>query len=250
MKRLLLFFLLLVIITGRIQAQKIENINVQQVDNNIILAFNLLPQRSINEQYDLVITSSRDNYTEPLTVSKGNIKGVNPQNRLQYTIDGMEHFSGYTGQLDFQIEAKLTYAPLHFINPDNYSNKRISMKKGKSMQLSWRGGKGSEIYNLELYRNGEKISTIESNISKKVTTWDIPSKTKVSKNYVLKIAVEEDSEQFAFTKKIFIKRKFPIVITAILPLAIAGGVFATLNIINQKSDTGGSSVPAPPNPPN
>lgn len=246
MKRTIVLLLLFFLIEN-IKAQKLENIDVQIVNGNIVLAFDLLPVESVKEQYDIEITSSKDNYRTPVKVLNGSTKNVEPKGKLKYTIDGFANFEGYSGPLDFQINANLVYSPLRFLSPSTAT----SVKKGKSMNLVWRGGAKNARYNLGLYKSGVKISTIKSGFSNKTAIWQVPSDSKPGSDYTMKVEVENNMEQSAFTKEFKIKRKIPIVVK-VLPLVIAGGVFAVISGggSSEPGTTTSDDLPGPPDTPN
>lgn len=246
------FFFLFLVITRAIYAQTVEIIDVKQVNENIILIFNLQPQKDIREKYDLIITSSKDDYKAPLIIPDSIVKSVSPQDSFRCVINGSENFAGYYGVLAVQIEAILVYSPLRFISP----NEQIFIKKGKTMDLLWEGGERDETkFNLELYRYDVKIGTIKSNISKKSAIWDIPSHTKPGKDYSIRVEIDGDIQQAAFTKKFFVKRKISIAVT-VLPFVLAGGIFAIIRNTKiqkakaqEKSSARNNQLPAPPNLP-
>ena len=235
-------FCLFTFMIGSLQAQRIENIDVQLVNENIILSFDLLPQESIAEKYDLAITSSIDGHKKPLQVKNGSVSDVAPKNRLQYTIDGIQNLGDFKGEVKFRIKATLTYSPLRILSPKD----KISVKKGKTLELSWAGGNNTSEYNIELYKSNVLSTTIESKNSSKKSNWKVPKNFRTGNDYKIKIAVDGKENQSVFTKQFTIKRKIPILIK-VMPLVVAGGVFALI------SGGGGSDpdpvIPIPPDLP-
>lgn len=238
-----------ILFLGNLYAQKIENIDVQLVDGNFILAFDLIPRESINEEYDLHITSSKDNYGADLIITNSSTKNVKPKNRLQYIVSGEKNFTGYKGAIDFQISATLAYSPLRMISP----NSSVTVKKGKSMNLQWRGGAADDKFKVDLYKSNIKVSTIQSGFSRKVTTWAIPKNTQKGSDYKIKIESESNSKQSVFTRDFKIKGKTSFIVV-LLPIAAIGAAAAVLLGGSSEDPTGGGgtttdNLPDPPGPP-
>lgn len=234
-----LIILLLLLTFGAAKAQEIKNIEVKQEGDNIILSFNLLPKESTREQYSLRITSSKDNYNALINVDKPT-NDVKPTNRLSYVISGNENFGGFSGDVDFQIEATLVYTPLRVVTPNN----RVTVKKGKPMNVQWEGGNKDDKYNVDLYKAGTKVFALNSSFAKTATTWTVPEDTKPGKDYKVKITSKKNPNQAVFTQDFNIKGKTSIMIK-LLPVAALGGLAAVL-LGGKSKDTGNGDLPAPP----
>jgi hypothetical protein len=202
--------------------QKIEDIRLGQVGDEIIITFDLVPKESARELFDIEIKASVDNYTKALKVKKGEIKGIAPGSGLQIVISSSENFSEHNGELDFSINAKLVYSPLRFLSP-KMNAKQVM---GKQMLISWKGGMANEPYTLELYQGDLKMSNIVSGITAKDYAWKIPKKSNKG-NFKIKIASGSNQEKSSFSSEFMIKKKFPIIFV-LAPVAIIGGVLATM----------------------
>lgn len=244
MKKLLIGILLF-FVGYNTKAQEVQNVKIDFKEGIISLTFDLSPQKSLRERYNLEITSSKDNYTNPVPVLNNSTENIEPKKGLQYQIDALKNFEGFRGDLNFKIKAVFAYSLLEFITPSEIA----SLKKGKSLQLSWIGGLENDKYSLELYKQGAKVSTLQSMLTRKVTSWDMAKDTKAGSGYMIKVVSEKNKQLSAFTQSFKIKRKIPIVIK-ILPFAIAGGVFAIISGKSSEGTTTKTDLPGLPDPPN
>lgn len=225
-------------------AQEIRNVDVRLERDNVIITFDLSPKESVKERFDIEIYSSRDNYQTPVKVSEGNTKDVRPGNALQYIINAKEHFTGYQGELDFDVRATLTFSPVTFIEP--YQD--MTYKKGDFVRVAWRGGFTNDNYAISLYKGDNKVSYINSIVKTNDYLWNMPKGTKAGK-YHFQLESNSSKELTAKSYEFVIKRKIPIAIK-ILPIVAAGvGVYFLTS--GGGSESGGATyaLPNPPDPP-
>lgn len=182
-------------------AQKIENIKVSQMEDDIMLSFDLYPKVSIQEQYNLSITSSYDDYRDELTVKRGRTKNVKPIMRISLVIDGREHFRGYKGDMAFKIKARMTYAPITFTKPV----KDEVVHSGSHITFSWRGGYRDDRYSILLFKKGSFVKVLKSGISGQSYTWRIPEKGFSGSGYRAKLVPSENEFEPEFSHEFKIR---------------------------------------------
>lgn len=184
-------------------SQKIKNINISKSDQDIIISFDLYPKASIKEKYDLIVKASYDNYTNPLEIKRGKVKDVKPIMRISLVIDGKQNFDGYKGELDFVVEATMTYAPIRIIQP--FEGKEFST--GEVLSVRWEGGFSNDVYSLMLFKKDSFIKIIKSGVTGNSYDWIIPAKTPTGNGFKVKLApsinsIEPDySNDFRIVKR-------------------------------------------------
>ena len=214
----------------------IDNVTLQ--DEDIQLTFSLFAKSSQKEQYNIEVVSSRDNYSQALIIKSGAVTDVSPGSGKTIVIDGPSNFDGYSGELDFQIRARMTFIPLSFAGPN-----KVSGKRGKTITSNWDGLISSQTYSLQLLQNGVMQSTINSNVNQVSPTWSIPGDHDVGGGYQLKLISNSDRSISATSSEFSIKRKVPTFVK-ILPVAGVGA--AVYLFLLQSSD---SNLPGPPDLP-
>jgi len=223
-------------------SQKIEHVDVRLDGEDLIITFDLRPKDFVSERYSVDVFSSRDGYTTPLVLTSGESKDVRPGNRLQYIINAADNFTGFRGDLDFKIDAKLTFSPITVTEP--LSGRKF--KKGSMIQISWRGGLDKDTYELDLYKDDINVSSIESGISTRNYLWVMPKNTKAG-SYKLKVAAGNDPDNAAISTEFIIKKKLPLVVKLLPLFAIGAGVYVLTTGGGDSPET--NILPGAPDPP-
>lgn len=226
------------------QAQKVENAAAQIVEEDLIITFDLMPKESIHELYQITIMAHFGNVTKEMQVKEGSLSDVRPGNRLQFVFSGEENFKNIKGEVDFSITAKMTFSPIRFISPE----KNGSGKKGKPMDIKWKGGLEEDNYSIDLLRKGQLVSTIETQIEPPAHIWDIPKSTKAGSKYKFMLKSNTNPAQSIISGEFRIKRKIPLVVK-VLPAAVLIGVGYILLKDSGSGSEGGDSFPNPPDLP-
>lgn len=211
--------ILLIIFSFQIFAQKIENVEVKLMNSDIILSFDLQHKESMQEQFEVEIFSSRDKYVKPILVKSGESKKVDSFGRKEFVIDGKEVFSGYKGPLDFEIRATMTFSPIVVLKPG-----ATSFKKGRLVDVSWRGGLEDDAYNVDLYKGNTKVKNLGEKIELHSYSWVMPSSTKKGK-YNLKIESTKNPANSAISAEFRVKNKVPFIVKFLPVAAIGAGVY-------------------------
>ncbi|MGL1885509.1 MAG: GPI anchored serine-threonine rich family protein [Reichenbachiella sp.] len=234
-----LFFLLAITFCQYAVSQNVENAAVQQVGDDLIISFDLMPKESIKERYTISLIALYGNDSIELKVKDGSLTDIRPGNGLQFTVSGKDNLENVKGNVDFSVTARMTYSPIRILTPGDGQ----SAKRGKSLDVAWKGGFEKDDYSIYLYQSDSLISTLKSPFVGTSYTWNIPKKTKKAENYQIRLTSNNHQGQSEISSEFRIKNKIPIVIK-VLPLAVLGGVVAIL--LTQSDDGGSTEVPDPP----
>ncbi|MDA0193960.1 MAG: hypothetical protein O2887_05995 [Bacteroidetes bacterium] len=198
-------------------SQNIESLSLQLEGTDMVISFDLKPVRSTGELYDITIVSSMDGYKNAISLKQGRDKEVSPGSKLTFVIDGISEFKGFKGDLDFKVIADLAFAPIRLLTEN------ITAKRGRMVDLRWEGGYRNESYNVELFKNETRISSLASGVTTTSTLWVVPEDNPVGSGYILKISSGTDPSKNVLSPAFSIKRKVPLGLK-ILPILIGGGV--------------------------
>lgn len=246
---LLVFFGGVFFVLSKGHAQSIDNVQVEVDGDNINVSFDLGYKSSIQEKYDIEIYSSRDNYSKPLVVKEGQLKDVPAMNRrITYVLDGMENFAEFKGEVDFQIIATMVYAPIVIDRP--YQSEKY--KRGSMVQVKWHGGIENETFNVDLYKDGVKMQTLDQNNEFGSYSWMMPKQQKKG-NYKIAIQSEKNSLNRVLSPEFKVKARVPFIVKFLPVLAAGAAAYYVFGM--QGGETGGggggdvNTLPDPPSLP-
>ncbi|WKK78110.2 Ser-Thr-rich GPI-anchored membrane family protein [Marivirga salinae] len=196
-----------------------------------------------DRSYQINIYSSKDNFISPLQAVKGDL-GVEiyPGDSKEIIWDPFEEFGqDFNDHINIEIRGRV-YIPFVKLDDFNYE----SLKRGKSYEITWTGGASSNILNIDLYKEDNKVAVFSNIANVGEYVLNIPKKTEVGENYRLRISDKNNKDDVVFSKEFAIKRKIPLALQ-IAPVAIVGaGIYFLLPYLQSEE----SGFENPQNPPN
>lgn len=217
-KHILRIGLLLFLLPNYIFSQKIENLKTEALGDNIVITYDI-QGGDPGDFFNITIYSSHNNFNSPITKVSGDV-GVNLKEgkgkRIQW--EAKSELGNYKGSLTIEIEVKVV-APL------SLKTQLAHVKRGKAIQLVWRGGDQNQKIKIELLKDGNVEGTIGTIANSGAYTWSVPAKQKTGKDYMLRLnGGKETTTSLAFA----VHPKVPGWIKFGIPVAL--GIVAVLFI--------------------
>jgi hypothetical protein len=203
-------------------AQKVAVKKVELAGEKIIVHYDL-EDSNPNNEYQIFLYSSQNNFSTALTKVKGDVGSEvksGSDRKIEWNI--MEELGPYKGKLALEVRGNV-YAP--FVKLQNFDVSR-KYKRGKSYPLQWKPGTSTPIH-IELYKGSERLDGELNHPNNGSYSMAIPGKAKAGKDYRLKITDSKNSDQVLYSGYFRVTPKVPL-LYKLLPLAIIGGVASTL----------------------
>ena len=211
-------------------SQKIENTKAEALGDRIVITYSLV-QGEPGEAYNVSIFCSYNNYRSPLTKVTGDVgKGVQSGTGKRIEWEARSEMGNYRGELNFEIEA-IVVAPL------TWKTDLASTKRGKTVQLRWRGGDNQQV-KIELLKDGVVQGVVGSPSNTGTYDWKVSSKQKPGKDYSLRLV---NGRETVTSKTFSIQPKIPMWAKVAVPVVVAG-----ILLIPKSSSSGEARLPAPP----
>jgi hypothetical protein len=198
-------------------AQKVAVKKVELAGEKIIVHYDL-EDSNPNNEYQIFLYSSQNNFSTALTKVKGDVGNEvksGSDRKIEWNI--MEELGPYKGKLALEVRGGV-YAP--FVKLQNFDVSK-KYKRGKSYPLQWKPGSANPIH-IELYKGSERLDGELNHPNNGSYSIAIPGNAKSGKDYRLKITDSKNSEQVIYSGYFKVTPKLPL-LYKILPLAIIGG---------------------------
>lgn len=222
MNRIVILLLILFFYQSAV-SQKVERAAIQQVGDDLIFSFDLMPKESIKERYTISLLALYESDTVILKLKEGSLTEVGSGKGLQFVVSGRDHLGDIKGHVDFNVHAKMTYSPIRILSPAEGQ----SVKIGKDFMINWQGGVIADDYNISLYQSDSLILELIPKTKGNDFTWQVPQQIKRSDNYQIHLTSNNHPNQPEISSEFKIRKNLPIAVK-ILPLAVLGGVTAYL----------------------
>jgi hypothetical protein len=213
--------MLLSLLGGQVcTAQQLKVKRMELSGDNIILHFSLLDSLA-GRTYSISLYSSRDNFVNPLVHVSGDTgMDIKPGVERKVMWNAKQELgASFDDKIAIELRAKV-YIP--FLRFDSFTK----IKRGKPTQVTWRGGTPQHVLNFELWRKGERVSTIPNVPNAGHTQLVIPSSVKRGKGYTFRIVESKNKDLAIQTMPFVLKPKVPFLVKA-LPFLAIGGVLAS-----------------------
>jgi hypothetical protein len=233
MKKFLLFALLSPLLGN---AQKIENLRAVVQASEIVITYTISPTNTL-DKFDISIYSSHNNYSTPLQQVSGDIgRGIGAGENKRIIWYARNELGDFKGDISFEVRAEVIAT---FVQTNQFN----SVKRGKSIPITWRGGNNSQDVKVELLKGGVIESVIATTSNNGSYSWSIPSKEKVGSDYQIRLT---NGKETVVSSSFSIKHKVPTLVK-ILPVAVIG-VVVVLVTGKSKSSTedAKTNLPTPP----
>jgi hypothetical protein len=240
MRRRLLYPLLL--LAFQLTAQRIENIKAEVFGEGekVVITYDI-NDAPAGQKFKVTVYGSHNNYASPLTLVTGDVGrdreiagGANK--RIEWS--AKSELKDFTGDVTFEVRAEIVAANFLVQSPALGSK----VKRGKTAEIVWQGGRPGENVRLDLLKGGAVVSQIASTQNSQRYSWPIQKSVNKGTDYQIRISGESGS---AMSGNFGIKSKTPFIVKA-LPFLAAGGVAYLL--FSGGGGGGGKSneLPAPP----
>lgn len=241
MKHALLYALLFT--TSLAIAQSVAIRKIEIAGTEIVVHYDL-EDSNPNNEYQLSLYGSRDNFASPLTRVTGDIgPEVKPGVGKIVRWNAVGEIGNYKGRLALELRGKV-YIP--FVKLLNFDADR-SYKRGKSYNLNWKAGNTNPIH-IELYKGGQRISGEMSQPNNGNHTFYVPAGSKRGDDYRIKISDSKQSEDVLFSPVFKVKPKVPMLLKLLPFVAVAGAAYFVAG--GEGGGGGANEIPDPPSLPN
>jgi len=235
---LLLFY---VVSFTSVTGQDIEMGDIEIQGDKVVVNY-ALKDDQVDRRYTLWLYSSQDDFTVPLKQVTGDI-GVNLPigGNKQVIWNAAEELGAeFKGELSLSIKGQL-YVPFVELTGFDYTK----FKKGKAYDITWTGGRGDNVLNLELYRKDERMHVFPNIANVGQYEMVIPKTVKPGKDYTLKITDARNQDDVVVSKSFVIKRKTPAFLKFFGVAVIGVAAYLAYDMLSNPPD---NSIPLPPDP--
>lgn len=236
-----IFTVLFALLGSSLYAQKVAVKKVELAGEKIIIYYDL-EDSNPNNEYQIQLYSSQNNYTTALTHVKGDVGNEVKAGSKKIEWSIREELGPYKGKLALEVRGK-AYAP--FLKLQNFDvNKKF--KRGKSYAILWKAGSINPIH-IELYKGSERVTGELNHPNNGSYQLSIPGKVKPGSDYRLKMTDSRNSDDVIYSGYFKVTPKVPLLLK-VAPLAVVGG--AVLFLKPGGGSKGGGGIPDPPMPGN
>ena len=188
-------------------AQEVQITNLQVKGPNVIVQYNLIDER-IDRSYSIHLYTSLDNYIQPVEMVSGDVGidiSVGANKKITWNAEE-ELGTGFSDGIKLEIKGQ-QYVP--FIELDGIEEGMV-VKRTKSQDLRWTGGRGDNILTLELYKGDRLVRGFGELPNTGNATMKIPSSVKPGKRYRYRVSDKRNRDEVVFSPYFDVQRKFPL----------------------------------------
>ena len=181
--------------------QQIENIQVDLQEDSIIINYVLDGQAGDQEEYQVEVYSSHNDFSEPLKLVSGDVgRNISPGLNKQIIWQAREEIDDFQGKLSFRLRGLKTTPFVEFhLQPNTI------FVVGRVHQIDWEGGNSNETLILSLYKGEKLISDVGELPNTGSYSWRPPKDLKPDRDYhfeLSNLSEKSKSELFRIGKKI------------------------------------------------
>ncbi len=220
-------------------AQKVQIKKVELAKEKIIVHYDL-DDSNPNNEYQLNLYASKDNFTVPMTKVKGDVGNeIKPGTgkKIEWNIN--EEFSEFNGDLALEVRGRVfvMFAKLQGFDTDK------SYKRGKTYPLNWKPGNTNPIH-IELFKGSERIVGELNHPNNGSYLLTMPSHAKPGDDYRIRITDSKRPDESIYTGFFAIKPRVPLLLKTVGGAAVVGGIVFLGTTLSGSKD--GGSQPDPP----
>jgi hypothetical protein len=230
-----------------VYAQRIDNVKAATAGDKVVITYDI-NDAAEGQKFKVRLYASHDNYSSPLAQVSGDV-GQNSElfpgisKRIEW--NAKSELKEFDGDITFEVRADVISTGARFVGP----SLGAKVKRGKNVDIQWKGIGSSQIVKLELLKGGYSISQIGETSNRTNYTWTIPKAAAKGKDYQIKLTTNSTT----ITSDVFtVKSRTPFIVK-VLPIFVAGGVAAAVLTGGGSGDEGGdvinNDLPAAPGPP-
>ena len=233
------FLLFAILAAFAVRGQTIQNLNATFLNGKVIVSYDVAGAKP-NQSYSIDLYSSHNNFSSPLKSVTGDVgKNLTVGTGKRITWDAAAELVEYSGEITFKIKGELIPLPFSFKTPTAGGQ----VRRGKSLGITWEGGKPDQMITFELYKGNDKVMNIGDSRNSGQFAWLIP-KNFSKGTYSIKLKAGEEVRQSGFFN---VKPRTPLLVK-LLPLFAAGGIAALLGASGGGGSEKSGDLPAAPNP--
>ena len=163
------------------------------------------------DKFDISLYASSNNFSSPLQQVRGDVgKGQADGKSKRIEWDAKNELGNFKGELSFEVRAEVIAAFM-------LRNEIKSAKRGKSVQLDWRGGAKNQDVKIELLKAGVSQGVVGTVTNNGTYQWNVAANEKTGSGYQLRFI---NGKEAVTTQSFSIKHKIPTLLK-ILPLVAA-----------------------------
>lgn len=212
-------------------AQKVAVKKVELAGERIIVYYDL-EDSNPNNDYQIFLYSSQNNFTTALSHVSGDIGNeVRPGANRKIIWNIREELGPYKGKLSLEVRGQV-YAP--FVKLQNFDTER-KYKRGKSYPVTWKANSQTPVH-IELYKGSQRIVGETNHPNNGVYSISLPARAKKGKDYRLKFTDSRNSDEIIYTGYFKVVPKVPLLLK-VLPVLAAGGAAIVMQV------AGGAETP-------
>lgn len=222
-----------------------QSVKIKQIElaNNKVIVTYELDDSNPNNEYQLNLYSSKDNFTVPMTKVKGDIGNeIKPGNSKKVEWNIREEFGDYEGDLALEIRGRVfvVFAKLQGFNDHK------SYKRGKTYPLNWKPGNTNPIH-IELFKGSERLVGELNHPNNGSYLLTMPAHAKPGDDYRLRLTDSKRPGEFIYSDFFNLKPRMPLAVKTLGGAVVLGGVAF---LVTQLSTSGEANQPNPPALPN
>jgi len=235
--------LLLILFSGKVVSQRINNFDFERQGREVFLNFNLNPKYDNREIYNATVyvtekqsgydqVSTRSNFKKKLNLSRELVSGIKPgNNSIKFDVSYLNDYLGSDVLFEFEIELNPSFIPV------NFNTSQLKIGKENTINLNYWEGYSNLSFSLD--SNGQTY--LSGNIDKNKSI-SLP-KDFTKGNYTLTV-INSGFGGDSYSQEVTIKKGsiFPIV-----GILLGGGIVYILT--SGGSDGGNKGNPPLPEPP-
>lgn len=203
-------------------AQKVAINRVELSGENIIVHYNLEDSNPDNE-YQIALYSSQDNFSTPLLKVKGDVGNeVKTGADKKITWNIKEELGPFKGRISLEVRGRQYIPVARFTNITNHTK----MTRGRNHTITWRPG-NNNLLNIEFLNGGQRISeqlNIPNNGSHVLY---IPKNQSKGNGYFVRITDARNTKEVVHSKTFTVVPQLPL-LAKVLPAAVLTGLVAIL----------------------
>ena len=143
------------------QAQQIENLSSDLNGDIIEVTFDLIDVKG-GQTFDLQLFSSHNNFSSPLLNVSGDVgEEVISGKGKRIVWEAKKELGEYKGEIYLEVRGIVTPPFVRVLSPKEGDK----FKPGKEIDISWDTSISGDKMNIDLFRDGGKVSTMERSIS-------------------------------------------------------------------------------------
>jgi hypothetical protein len=228
-----------------VYAQRIDNVKAAVAGDKVVITYDI-NDAADGQKFKVRLYGSHDNFNNPLAQVSGDVGGSSelfPGLGKRIEWNAKSELKEFDGDITFEVRADVI-SMVRFVGP----SLGTKVKRGKNVDISWKGIGSSQVVKLELLKGGYTISGIGETSNRSTYSWTIPKSAIKGKDYQIKLTTSNTT----ITSDVFtVKSRTPFIVK-VLPFLVAGGVAA---VLLAPGDEGGENIepqnndlPEPPSP--